>query len=102
MTHPEQADASITYETMDEAVFTTDQIQAAQTIKALLMFMDGGHLRIPDEGDHNKVIAYVFNNMDRYHLVRSIIQRDITNYEEVLVAVAEADRHHTAVRDGIL
>ena len=93
---------SHTYDTMQEPHFTKEQVAVAQRIKALLMFADGANGRRPDEDIHNKVIAYVFNNMERRYVVQAIIERGITDYDEVLAAVAEADLHHASLHNGML
>ena len=93
---------SHTYDTMQEPHFTKEQVSTAQHVKALLMFADGSNFRRPDEENHNKVIAYVFNNMERRHLVLSLIGRGITDYDEMLTAVTEADMHPVALHNGML
>lgn len=98
----EGSTVSVTFETASEPEFTQEQIGAAQRIKALLMFMDGANRRMPNAEDHNRTIAFFFENMQHSHLVQTLIQRGITNYDDLMSEVAAAENQHASLHEGLL
>jgi nicotinamide mononucleotide adenylyltransferase len=98
----ENSTMNATYETASEPEFTREQVGAAQRIKALLMFMDGANRRAPNEESHNKVIAFVFENMQHSVLVQTLVQRGITDYDELMAEVAAAEDQHSSLHQGLL
>jgi hypothetical protein len=87
---------------LPEGMNLREQARVYSTVKACLMFRDGGNRRVPDEQDHMRVINFVLNNSDREHIVCSLISRDITTYADLMAALEVADTHHSTMRDGIL
>lgn len=79
-----------------------EQARIYSTVKACLMFQDGGNRRVPDEQAHMRVINFVLANRERERIVCSLISRDITEFDEIIAALEVADAHHSTVRDGIL
>lgn len=87
---------------MPEGTDLREQARIYSSVKACLMFQDGGNRRIPDEQEHMRVIDFVLANRDRERIVCSLISRDITTFDDIIAALVVADAHHSTVRDGIL
>lgn len=79
-----------------------EQSRIYSHIKAVLMFHDGGNRRVPNEADHMRVIQFVLDHRDKEDSVRSILNRGITTYAEIMEALEVSDDHHATVRSGIL
>jgi hypothetical protein len=87
---------------LPEGMSLREQARVYSTVKACLMFQDGGNRRVPDEKDHTRVINFVLANKEREDIVCSLISRDITEYDEIMAALVVADAHHSTMRSGIL
>jgi len=89
----------------DEAVpapfFTQSQIDAALVTGALLRFVDGANDRTARKSNHDLIIAYVFEHLEHEMVVRSLIQRGVTDYDEIITGLGEA-KSCGALQDGLL